>query len=126
MSPAATETSKINPAIVAVILERMETLQLDVTELKNMLKCSAQEQTQFRERYFIAHGELENKTNQAHDRISALSEAMSKQDARIKAIEKLVPMMKSISYVLIGLSLPAILWVLNLLYQVLTHKVVLP
>ena len=55
-----------------------------------------------------------------------MAKKINDQEERLKTVEGLTPWIRAISYILIGLSLPAIMWVLSLLYQVLTHKTVLP
>ena len=110
----------------AVILERIENLQEDMKELAARVQCWSDGQSAFREQYLVGHAQVVRQAEKAHERIDAMQTQIEIFERRLKDMEKLAPMMKAISYLLIGLSIPMIISLGNLVYMILAHKVILP
>lgn len=106
-------------------------LKIDIAEIKGQL-CTLNEiktgidtltrsMTGFREQYIKEYGVLENKANTAHARIDEVYKEIEIIKKTQEEISKLVPFVRSLLYVVTGVSIPLTLAVIYWVWSLITH-----
>lgn len=106
-------------------------LQVDIAEIKGQLctlseiKVGLDSLTKsiagFREQYIKEHGLLENKANSAHTRIDNLAKEMAEIKVTQEEIKKLLPFVRSLLYIITGVSIPITLAIIYWVWSLISH-----
>ena len=106
-------------------------LKIDIAEIKgqlctlNEIKSSIDGLTRsmsgFREEYIREHAVLEAKTDKAHTRIDSLESELRTLAETQKEVVKLLPFMKSMLFVITGVSIPITMAILYWVWSLITH-----
>jgi hypothetical protein len=110
----------------AVILERISNVQADICDLVELSRAIESRFSTFEKSYLVEHAAAKAKTKENSDRLAVQQEQIVAIENRLKDIERLMPFLKPIAYIITGLSIPITLALLALLWQLLTHQTVLP
>ncbi len=102
---------------MAEIRAHLESLP-DIKRAVETLSCSM---TTFREEYVVEHSKLSSSTQRAHERLDVLAKEVDVLEHSMEEVMKILPLMRAISYVGIGLSVPLITGILVWIWQLITH-----
>lgn len=90
------------------------------------IKCALEEQIKayhvFIETYIKAHGDVDNKADRAHERLNGHDERIKALAIQVNEINKLLPFLKVLSYVLSSLSMLLIVALLSFVWAIITHQ----
>lgn len=110
----------------AVLLSRFDTVQGDLVDLSKTIRTMTEAWRLFEKEYLVAHIDVESRARAAHERLDLQQKQIELFETRLKDIEKLMPYLRSIAYILTALSVPATLSLVALLWQLITHQVIMP
>lgn len=92
-----------------------------LAEIKSSLDTLAKSMTGFREEYIREHAVVENATKSAHARIDGLKSEMEEIKKTQEEITKLLPFVRSLLYIVTGVSIPLVLALLYWVWSLITH-----
>ncbi len=112
--------SPANAQVSVDIAEIKATLQ-NLPEIKAALEALGRSIAALREEYLVEHSKLVASTQRAHERIDALSKELEVVERSLAEVMKLLPLMRAISYLVAGISVPLTLALMLWLWQMITH-----
>ena len=110
---------------LAVVIERLNNLREDVLEIKNVVKDQLVQIQAFLLNNNDEHGEMVNEAKRAHNRIDQMSTKVEKIEKKVEDLLKLAPFLKVEAFLVAGLSIPLIIWLVDMIWKLLTHQIVL-
>lgn len=96
---------------IDVLLERVDNLRSDISEIKIIVGNMADSERQRSEKIV----ELSQSTKRAHERIDELSDWQKK-------VNDLMPFLKAEAWIIAALAVPVIVWLASVVYQYLLAK----
>jgi hypothetical protein len=115
MSPANPPTAPRSD----VLIERLDALRSDVCEMSGNVRGLSTDFANFRVEYTRAHVEVVNDSKRALERIVIL-------EREVEDIRRVVPAVKVLIWAVGALTVPAVISVMSLIWQLITHQVVMP
>ena len=92
-----------------------------LSEIKSSLDSLARSMIGFREEYIREHAAVKNAAEKAHSRIDNLEAEMTEIKKTQEEITKLLPFVRSLLYIVTGVSIPLVLALLYWVWSLITH-----
>jgi len=111
---------------LGVVIERLNNLHEDVREIKGDVKGQLVQIQAFLLSNSNEHGEMVNEAKRAHSRIDETNLKLGTVEKKVEDLLKLAPFLKAEAYLVGGLSIPLIIWLVSLLWKLITHQMLMP
>ena len=111
---------------LGVVFEKLSNLHEDVKEIKEDVKNQLVQMQAFLLSNNTEHGEMVNEAKRAHDRIDQMTIKVTLVEKKVEDLLKLAPFLKAEAFLVGGLSLPLIIWLLSIFWKLITHQMVMP
>ena len=108
------------------VIERLNNLHEDIREIKTDVRDQLTKTQAFLISNNSEHGEMVNEAKRAHARIDETNIKLGKIEKKVEDLLKLAPFLKAEAFLVGGLSLPLIIWLLSVVWKLITHQLVVP
>ena len=116
----------------AVVIERLSNLHEDIREIKSDIKDQAialKDQLVQVQNFLLSntqeHGEMVFDAKRAHSRIDETNITLGKVEKKVEDLLKLAPFLKVEAFLVAGLSIPLIIWLVDMIWKLITHQIIL-